>query len=68
MEQKEITQCGSNLIASAQKLGGEELQDFYDNLEAESRHLGGDDSMPLGWVASAIVTDATQRGEAIADP
>lgn len=69
MTQNEITRVGNELIAAAtQKAGaGESLQAFYDDLENESRALGGDESMPLGWVAEEILQISLEHGSPVAD-
>jgi hypothetical protein len=59
MTQQEITRVGNTLIALAESMiasgaTGADFEEFFDGLEAESRHIGGDESMPLGWVADAI--------------
>jgi hypothetical protein len=67
MTQDEITQVGNKLIAAAQAEAdtGEDLHHFYWELEAESRHYGGDETMPLGWVAERVKEIAAATGRPI---
>jgi hypothetical protein len=67
MTQQEITQAGNALIAIAQALPPSELQYFYDHLEAESRHICGNENMPLGWVAEKILEISRNAGHLIVD-
>ena len=69
MNQLEITQVGNELIGEASRLTlHEERYDFYRHLEAEAEALGGDESMPLGWVAEAILEGWELSYEEIVSP